>query len=53
MSPNMSSTGKSPAERVARHVPSDYVRIRSALGEARPLNIVVVPVIYWLIHREA
>ncbi|HRO15617.1 MAG TPA: GAF domain-containing protein, partial [Paracoccus sp. (in: a-proteobacteria)] len=28
------------------NVPDDYVRIRSGLGEAAPLNIVVVPVVF-------
>ncbi|GAA3941431.1 HAMP domain-containing protein [Litoribacillus peritrichatus] len=28
------------------HVPSDYVQINSGLGEAPPLNIVVVPIVY-------
>jgi signal transduction histidine kinase/CheY-like chemotaxis protein/HAMP domain-containing protein len=27
-------------------VPDDYVRISSGLGEARPLNVIVVPVLY-------
>ncbi|PJZ31095.1 HAMP domain-containing protein [Leptospira kmetyi] len=28
------------------HVPSDYIKISSALGEAAPLNIVVLPVLF-------
>lgn len=28
------------------HVPSDYIRIRSALGEAAPLNVIVLPVLF-------
>src|SRR5487761_1701317 len=28
------------------HVPADYVRITSGLGEAKPLNIVVLPVLF-------
>ncbi len=31
---------------VLTEVPADYVRIRSGLGEARPLNIVVMPVLF-------
>ncbi|MBD2429960.1 MULTISPECIES: response regulator [Fischerella] len=27
-------------------VPSDYIRIRSGLGEAKPLNIIVLPVLF-------
>ncbi|GAP97629.1 response regulator [Leptolyngbya sp. NIES-2104] len=28
------------------HVPSDYIRIRSGLGEAAPLNVIVLPVLF-------
>ncbi len=28
------------------HVPADYVRISSGLGEAKPLNIIVLPVLF-------
>ncbi|NJO79114.1 MAG: response regulator [Cyanobacteria bacterium RM1_2_2] len=31
---------------VLTEVPTDYIRIRSGLGEATPLNIVVLPVLY-------
>src|SRR3954453_15597111 len=28
------------------HVPHDYIRIASGLGEARPLNIIVLPIVF-------
>ncbi|MDB5318697.1 MAG: diguanylate cyclase, partial [Phycisphaerales bacterium] len=28
------------------HVPSDYVKIASGLGEAKPLNIIVLPIVF-------
>jgi CheY-like chemotaxis protein/signal transduction histidine kinase len=28
------------------HVPSDYIRIRSGLGEAAPVNVIVLPVLF-------
>ena len=31
---------------VLSHVPSDYIQVRSGLGEATPLNIVVLPVLF-------
>ena len=33
-------------EHPAHQVPADYIRINSGLGEAPPLNIVVLPVLF-------